>query len=158
MGILVPALGMILVHQVYRDESGDNRSSRQAVISHQWLITSMAAIIVIWFCTGVFSYSPKVILTGSMVPVINIGDVVIVHKIPGSEAGLGDIILFPMGDVKVTHRVVDVQQDTRGLFFQTKGDANSQPDQNLVSEKNVQGKVVMIVPKIGLLNMFLRGL
>ncbi len=158
IGILVPVLGMILVHQVYRDESGDKQSSRQGGINHQWLITSMAAIIVIWFCTGVFSYSPRVILTGSMVPVINIGDVVIVHKIPGTEAGLGDIIMFPMGDVKVTHRVVAVQKNTQGNFFLTKGDANSRPDQNLVSEKNVQGKVVMIVPKIGLLTMFIRGL
>ncbi|HBI27647.1 MAG TPA: signal peptidase I, partial [Peptococcaceae bacterium] len=103
------------------------------------------------------SYSPRVILSGSMMPVMNIGDVVILHTIPGSEAKLGDIVMFPVGSMKVTHRIIDVEETEEGRYFTTKGDANGEPESDLLAEQDVQGKVVMIIPKLGYATLWLRG-
>jgi signal peptidase len=92
-----------------------------------------------------------------MVPVMNIGDVVIIHKIPGTVAQLGDIVMFPFGSMKVTHRVIAIKQEGGERYFTTKGDANSQPEGDLLAEKDVQGKVVLTIPKVGYFTLMLKG-
>lgn len=157
LGTLAPVLGFILVQSIYREENREIRASREESNVVGWLFTSLAAIIIIWFSLGVFSFSPRVILTGSMQPGIKIGDVVIIHKIDGKDAKLGDIIMFPMGDMKVTHRVIAIKEVNGKKYFTTKGDANPDPERDPVPEKNVKGKVVMVIPKMGKLTLLLRG-
>ncbi|MEN6462467.1 MAG: signal peptidase I [Syntrophomonas sp.] len=154
---LAPVLGLILVWQIYREEASKTRAYRGEDDSMEWVMTSLAAIIIIWFSLGVFSYSPRVILSGSMQPGIQIGDIVIIHKIDGRDAQLGDIIMFPYGNMKVTHRVIKIQEKNGKKYFTTKGDANPDPERDPVSEKNVKGKVVMVVPKLGKLTLWMRG-
>jgi hypothetical protein len=45
--------------------------------------------------------------------------------------------------------VIDVQNTADGLFFRTKGDANEEPDQNLVPATSVNGKEVFYLPYVG---------
>ncbi len=157
LGTLAPIIGMILVYQIYNEEAGHTRASHQGGSMFSPFFTSIACILIIWFCVGVFSYSPRVIVSGSMVPVMNIGDIVVVHKIPGSQARLGDIVMFQIGSMKVTHRIVRVEGEAGQRYFTTKGDANSNPEGDLLYEKNVLGKVVMVIPQLGKLTLLLRG-
>lgn len=158
LGLLVPVLGMILVKQLYAEENKETRMAARGDNLISWVMTSVASIVIVWFAMGVFTYAPRVILSGSMEPDIKIGDVVIIHKISGEEAGMGDIILFPHSkDMKVTHRIISVKTEEKQRFFTTKGDANPEPDTDLVPEENVQGKVVAVVPKMGWLSLMLRG-
>lgn len=156
-GVLAPVLGLIMVRLIYREESRALRASHQEESQLGWTITSLAAIIIVWFSMGVFSYKPKVIMTGSMEPLISPGDIVIVHKIEGKEAREGDIIMFPHGDMKVTHRIVAVNDEGGQTTFTTRGDANPSPDSETVLADNVQGKVIKIIPKLGRVTMLLRG-
>lgn len=157
LGILAPILGIILVRQIYHEETGENkaRAREEGIIS--WLLTGLASIIIIWFAMGVFTYAPRVILSGSMEPQIKIGDVVIIHKIEGKDAQVGDVILFPyQKDMKVTHRIIGLSEKQGTKLFTTKGDANPEPDVDLVPVDNVQGKVVAVVPKVGWLTLVFR--
>ncbi len=157
IGTLIPLVTLIVVQQLYADETKKARYSRPQENYLTWVGTGMASVLIIWFCLGVFSYSPRVILSGSMVPVMNIGDVVIIHKITGTEAKMGDIIMFPMGSMKVTHRIIAIQEEDGERFFVTKGDANQDPESDLLTERQVQGKVVLNIPKLGYITLLLRG-
>lgn len=157
VGTLVPLVTLILIQQIYQEESRQARPSHRETGYLPWVGTGLASILIIWFCLGVFSYSPKVILSGSMVPVMNVGDVAIIHDIPGTEAKLGDIVMFPVGSMKATHRIIDVEETKEGRYFTTKGDASGEPESDLLNEQEVQGKVVMVIPKLGYATLWLRG-
>ncbi|MFB6071259.1 MAG: signal peptidase I [Halanaeroarchaeum sp.] len=96
-----------------------------------------------------------VVLSSSMAPTINAGDVVIVEDVPPAAIEEGDIITFrPSGGgfgsaERVTHRVVEVVQREDGTYFRTKGDAVEEPDPTLVAASNVVGRVVFHIPYLG---------
>lgn len=156
-GTIAPLLALVVIQQIYKEAAKEIKTTRQSEDYLSWIGTCLVSILIMWFCLGVFSYSPRVILSGSMMPSIKIGDVVIVHKISGSAADIGDIVMFPLGSMKVTHRIVAVEEKEGERFFTTKGDANSDPDGDLLLEKNVQGEVVMVIPKIGCVSLLMRG-
>jgi len=72
-----------------------------------------------------------VVLSGSMEPAIEPGDIVLVEDVPIEEIEPGDVVTFqshPGSETTYTHRVVDVTTDKRGTVLTTKGDANEQLD------------------------------
>lgn len=157
LGVLAPVMGIILVWQIYSEETRLSKRNESDGNIYGWAATSVAAVVIIWFAMGVFSYAPRVIPSGSMQPGINIGDIVIVHKVPGDQVQVDDVILFTLGGMKVSHRVMAVKEVDNKRFFITKGDANDAPERDPVYEKQVQGKVVMVVPKLGWVTLMLRG-
>lgn len=92
-----------------------------------------------------------VVLTGSMSPAIEAGDVVIVDEADPGTVETGDVITFVRGssETPVTHRVVDVEGDGNDRNFETKGDANEDVDANPVPPENVLGTVLITIPYIG---------
>lgn len=107
-------------------------------------------------------FNAFVVLTGSMIPQINVKDVVITKKIDSKELKKDDIITFISTDprfegVTITHRIVDVIPDlsTGEVSFKTKGDNNNVADSVLVKDNNILGKVIFRLPKIGYLQDFL---
>lgn len=161
IGIVVPVLGLLLVRQIFYEENKivGRRKGQEGYLG--WTITAVISVLIMWFAMGVFSYYPRVIITGSMHPSIKIGDVAIVHKLPKdkirSEVKVGDIILFPMDEIKVTHRVIGITEVEGKYFYATKGDANHAPDSRWTLENDILGKVVMVVPKAGWPSLLIRG-
>lgn len=155
-GMLAPIFGFALAHSFYDEAAsaaGTSAGRDNDLLS--WSTGSLAVILIIWFNMGVFSYMPKVIMTGSMEPLIMPGDVVVVHR--SKEAiNTNDIIMFPANRMQVTHRIVAVNKKDGCRIFTTKGDANPHPDPEPVPENKVKGKVVLVVPKIGIVSQFLR--
>jgi signal peptidase len=49
----------------------------------------------------------------------------------------------------VSHRVLSIEQGPEGLLFQTKGDANTDPDRDKVAASQVIGKVSYDLPYLG---------
>lgn len=85
-----------------------------------------------------------VILSGSMEPAMSPGDAIIIGA--PTAVAVGDVITFDTGDdVPTTHRVVGVQD---GRYI-TKGDANEEPDAQLVAPADVRGEVRFTIPLIG---------
>lgn len=102
-----------------------------------------------------------VVLSGSMQPTFGPGDVVIVNDASPKRIQEGDVIVFrPPGgheeanSDRVTHRVVEVIREDGQLYFRTKGDANEEPDQQLIPAENVIGRVGFHIPYIGYVIQF----
>ncbi|MDX1595633.1 MAG: signal peptidase I [Nitrosopumilaceae archaeon] len=103
-----------------------------------------------------------VVSSGSMVPVLEVYDVLVVSgHVPFEEIRPGDIIVFdrPSGhDRVIVHRVAAIIDDNPKTI-RTKGDANpaSIPGTDFpVTEKEYIGKVAYVVPEIGYITQVLR--
>lgn len=99
-------------------------------------------------------FTPYAILTGSMTPTYQVGDLIYTKKADFSNIQSGDVITFVADKnlTLVTHRVVAVDESSR--TFQTQGDANDTPDAKPVMYENVVGTVHFSLPKLGYLSNF----
>ena len=98
------------------------------------LVLAAAAAVFLFLAVGprFLGYETSTMLTGSMAPLINPGDVVVSVKTPASALKVGDIITYriPVEDQRVeTHRIVEVTHNASGAtIIRTQGDANNGPD------------------------------
>lgn len=101
-----------------------------------------------------------VVSSGSMIPTLNINDVLVVKGGSGSFDNLkvGDIIVFnkPAGDDRViVHRIAGIYTTIQGeSVIRTKGDANPGSIPGVDYPIRVQdyiGKVVYVIPGVGLI-------
>ena len=83
-------------------------------------------------------YLPLIVLTDSMYPVIESGDLIICHTEEAENIRVGDVIAFfdPAGNGSsiVTHRVMEVTEQGGQIAWKTKGDNNNTEDRLLVTE------------------------
>ncbi|MBI2356809.1 signal peptidase I [Candidatus Dojkabacteria bacterium] len=89
------------------------------------------------------------VLTGSMKPVIQPGDLIIVSK--EEKYTVGDVIAFQTAEGEsekvVTHRIV--KSEDSNTLFTTKGDFNSVTDVDKVGKANIIGKYRYRIPLLG---------
>jgi len=94
-------------------------------------------------------YTSASITSGSMMPILRVGDVVIAADPGDTEIEAGTIVVYEeprKGDL-VTHRVVSVNAD--GSYI-TKGDRNGADDPAPIPAANIRGETQWIVPFVGL--------
>jgi signal peptidase len=98
-------------------------------------------------------YTSASITSGSMMPTLRIGDVVIAADHGATEIAPGTIVVYedPRKHDLVTHRVVSINPD--GSYI-TKGDVNGPNDPNPIPAANIKGKAQWIVPFVGLLRIW----
>lgn len=100
------------------------------------------------------------IISPSMTPNIDVYDVVFVVRKDPSEIEIGDIVSYystisSIGDIPVTHRVVEKFNTNTGVSFRTKGDANQVVDNEIVMGERVIGTVRFVIPFLGRIQFFL---
>lgn len=106
---------------------------------------------------SIFGYKPFVVLSGSMEPKINKGDLIFVKKIDAKNIKEKDIIAFRNTDNTVTtHRVTSISKTANNICFETKGDNNNVKDQELVCKKSIEGIYSSKIPKVGDLIIFVQ--
>jgi len=96
------------------------------------------------------NFRSLVVLSGSMEPKIKRGSIVAVW--PAAEYKIGDVITFgrvSRTENPTTHRIYDIKAEGGQKVYVTKGDANNAPDQKTVSESEILGKVVLVLPYVG---------
>jgi len=93
-----------------------------------------------------------IVLSGSMEPAIRVGSVVAIKSVDTNTLKTNDIICFETSPDQpwTTHRIINITDEG----FITKGDANEEPDREIVKKENVIGKVALIIPYIGYLSYF----
>ncbi len=95
-----------------------------------------------------------IIISDSMVPTLQIGDVVMLEEVQPQEIGAGDIIAFgppikTVADILI-HRVQAVDFSNDGtLTYTTKGDANLSQDPFTITHDDVLGRVLFKIPFLG---------
>ena len=103
--------------------------------------------------TSKFGYGFSPILTGSMKPAANPGDVFLTRLTPASTLHVGDIIAVNNQSTGVyySHRIADIRDFNGALRIITKGDANESADRDpfIVSRIAEVSLVVQTIPYIG---------
>ena len=160
VGTIVPAVGFLAVQSL---SSGQLRIARRerrvrggsSIVG--WTVAGIVVLALLWFSLGLLPFYPSTVAGGSMSPALNLGDMVIASKVSPDVIREGDIIEFRQGEVMVIHRVIEVQETEGSKFFITKGDANRVADMDPVSPKQVKGRVMLNVPKLGWVTLFFRS-
>ena len=101
-------------------------------------------------------FNAYVVLSGSMLPTIQVKDIVVTKKIPEEKLQIGDVITFispdtRFGGISITHRIIDkIYDENMGVYtYKTQGDANNIADAVPVPNSNILGKVILKIPKVG---------
>ncbi len=89
-------------------------------------------------------------LSGSMEPEIPTGSLVVIK--PAKDYRVGDVITFGENTrtkSPTTHRIFEIKERDGTKSYITKGDANNEPDDKPVTEKEIIGKVLFSLPYAG---------
>jgi signal peptidase I len=119
------------------------------------VLVILAGPTLIMFAMQISLNNPYPILTvrsGSMVPTINVGDLIVVRGTPASDIQVSDIIVFHQPgstSTLIVHRVIGIQIEGGEIFFSTKGDHNGVADPWQVPQDGLVGKVIANYAIIG---------
>lgn len=102
-----------------------------------------------------FGVKAFVIISGSMEPNLNIGDIVFMKEVDESDIYVDDIIAFRDEQSIVTHRVIGIVEND-GKEFVTKGDNNSSKDSHNVTYEDIEGKYIGKIPYLGNIILFFK--
>lgn len=106
---------------------------------------------------AVFGYKLFIVMTGSMQSKINVGDLVIVKEVDANTLKQNDIIAFKdSANLVTTHRIINIKEENGEKCFETKGDHNNIVDKDLVYPKDLEGKMVNCIPKLGEFILFVQ--
>lgn len=131
-----------------------------------WLVrglvgTAVVALLGLAVGPHVFGYRTMTMLTGSMAPEIDPGDITVVTPLAVDDVAAGMVIAYhiPIDDQRVvTHRVLSVERGEDGsVTVQTKGDANEAIDPwRATLQGETAWQVQAVVPEVGHLIQALR--
>lgn len=115
------------------------------------LVYAACAVVIVASVLPVGGWKVLDVLTGSMRPGIQPGDLVIIHKVPLSDIHSGDIVTYtnPTNPMQtITHRIVSMPVKDGLQMVVTKGDANPIADPPFAGGRIV-GREVAHVPFAG---------
>ena len=136
----------------------------------------IVAYVIIILLALVLAQHLNVVVSGSMEPEFYRGDIVVVEKanlfglgiqeFDPNDVQVGDIVVYNAEwvDEAVIHRVINITEINGSTYFVIKGDNNDVPDPYYVSPGQITDRVVtlgddpLIIPYIGNINLWLRGL
>lgn len=110
---------------------------------------------------SVGGYLPLIVLTDSMYPQIQSGDLIICHTAQPEDIQVGDVIAFfdPAGNGTsvVTHKVMELTEAGGEVAWVTQGIANNAADFLPVPAKNLVGVYESRIPGLGNVVMFMQS-
>ncbi len=130
--------------------------SRYLKLLGKWLGGLVVGIAVIVLILGIlvpYSFGGKWlrVMSGSMMPVLEPNGLVLTWPVDTDSIKTGDIIVYHPStdsDAIVAHRVIEVING-ESLSFQTKGDANEEPDGYTVGADEIVGEVHFHIAGLG---------
>jgi signal peptidase len=176
---------MTLMEDVVRDQTIDNTAAanRPPELAHQakkgtiWrrsgrvlgttltvIVVMVAAVVmVVAVATRLspkeqytaFGHPVLIVLSGSMSPAINTGDLIVDNPVTATQAThlhVGQIITFrsaPGSSTYFNHRIYKVIHRDGAVLYETKGDANNAPDTSLRPSSDVIGLYSWKIPRGG---------
>ncbi len=158
-GILLPLFYfLILLNMRLTATRRTRKTNKEKESLLGWLFISFISILAIWFVMGVFPIYPSVVVSGSMKPMIQPGDIILVKKVTSlEEIRKEDVIQFELDGILISHRIIKINNTYEGVSYETKGDNNSVADSRLVHPEQLKGKIVKVVPKLGLPTLLIKN-
>lgn len=156
---VVPIIFMVrLVYFFSKSDSkvNDKRYSLSLIL----LPTGLITIFLVYFVSGYFHFYAIAIAGESMSPKIDKGDVVVIEKLDGNYNLLKEnqVIAYKHDNSIVVHRLVDIVRSSKGSYYYTKSDINSDIDAYVITDEDIIGIVKVNIPYIGLPTVWLNEL
>ncbi len=125
------------------------------------LLTLLNVTAVLPQAPGLFGYRAFVVVSDSMNPIFQAGDLVFTKPVDPQELKMGDIIAFQSSDPTiynevVTHRIQEVTEYRGEKAFITAGDQTGEPDAVPAQSSHVLGQYCAVIPRLGYLFSFLK--
>jgi len=128
-----------------------------------WNIVSTVLVVLMVLCavflmgSRLLGYQCYTVISGSMYPKYNVGDLLYVKEVDVNSIQVGDDITFILNEdlMVATHQVVRV--DAENQRFYTKGLANEIEDSEPVHFNNVIGVPQFSIPKLGYVSDFVQN-
>lgn len=124
------------------------------------LLGVLTAVCLITLGPVVLGQRTYTVLSGSMSPQIDTGDMVVTKPIRPAVARAGQIVTFVDPEDRsrlINHRVVSVRRGERRVAFVTRGDANTSTERWTVPRTGSIGLVQYLIPKLGYALFWTRG-
>ena len=134
----------------------------------------IASYVIILIIVLIAAQHLNVVVSGSMEPAFYRGDIVLVqkadffgvHEFNPDDVQVGDVVVYDAKwfDQPVIHRIIRIAEINGTTMYVIKGDNNDSPDPYYVTSDKIKEKVVtfgdnlVVIPKIGYLSLWLRGL
>ena len=114
------------------------------------LVGVIAILVTGALALAVAGYRPLVVRSGSMVPTLAIGDLIVVDDVHARDVHVGDIVAYvdATGE-SVTHRVRSITRNDGRLEFETRGDANQTSEHWSRRPDDVLGRYAWRIPVVG---------
>lgn len=104
-----------------------------------------------------FGYNKSYIDSWPLKNGFGVGDILVVVKT--NDLRIGDVVVFKnrCQNIPIAHRIIAINEDST---FQTKGDNNYEQNispcynEKSISKEDIYGKVVLVIPKIGIFRYF----
>ena len=153
-GILLPTICFIVIKYLDdRIEAIKPKSHLKKEKPIRLIIFISPLILFALFVAGIFKYKPTAIVSNSMYPIYQRGDIVIIEKVNTKnikKLKKYDIIEYKLDNIIVAHRIIYIEKHNDGtVLYITKGDNNNIVDKEKVTQKQVNGIVKFKVPKVG---------
>ncbi len=147
---------LLLLHSLYGEVSvNKERQLEKARSNHlaKRIVFSVSVVILVvtvYLTSGLFTYYAVTIGSGSMIPNLGVGDIVIVRKTKDYESlEVGDILVYNKETKVVVHRITEKNKVDNEYVFRTKGDANDAEDWYDIYEEDIIGTVKAKVKYLG---------
>ncbi len=102
---------------------------------------------------SIFGYKPFIVLSGSMHPTFDYGDLIITKETKFADLKIGDVISFRNSDDSITtHRII---REENGCFV-TQGDNNNKEDDGIICSKHLEGKYLNRIIGLGNVLLFIK--
>jgi len=122
-----------------------------------WTAIALIGLIAVWSSTGLLGFTPSIIASGSMRPVLDVGDIAVTVPTSPNNIKVGDVIQYwRQGEpAPIIHRVIETYKSGGATYIITKGDANNAPDDPVTPTQTV-GKLIITIPKLGWISIYLK--
>lgn len=162
VGVVIPLFTFLALQQaaVSKEKSRSHGRRRAEGSRAQPVVWSMLLVVLsvmFSFMLGLLPYRPLVIATNSMLPAIHAGDVVVIEPPKPGHLQVGDVVSYRLEGHIIVHRVKEVTTMGDQQRFIFKGDNNDSPDALSVTPEQILGRVVYVVPYVGLVSLAIKS-
>jgi signal peptidase len=143
--------------------TGRPRRGRRFRGAFSGLLIVLAVCALAWcgFQTVTGRWHATPVLSGSMRPGLQPGDIVVTQRVPVSDLHVRDVIVFHPpneGDRQTVHRIVKLKVRTGKTLITTRGDANSVADPEVTALRGATTyRVSRVIPLVGYPAVWLSG-
>ena len=150
IGLFNPIIVYVFSKYMFPKERKIITKKEKQIENLNYVLTLIFVIILTGFMLGIFKYKPIAILSNSMSPKFNQGDILIYQKKNNlKKITKNTIIIYKLKNQYIAHRVINIKKINDQYFYQTKGDNNNTYDNNWVSEEQIEGVYAFHIKYIG---------